>query len=137
MASLWSGGSASSRLRASSLCSASCPPPRDGNTTTWPAHLRGVGRDLRRAPGTRGHRRVGGVWGCQGDRRAGGQRGGRHLLAGQPAAGASGHPRQELVRSYSEEVVHKEWPLMEQGRAPLLVQERGIPVGWTIIDDIL
>jgi hypothetical protein len=44
---------------------------------------------------------------------------------------------QELARSYAEEVVHKEWPLMEQGEAPLLVQERGTPVGWTIIDDIL
>jgi hypothetical protein len=44
---------------------------------------------------------------------------------------------QELVRSYAEEVVHKEWPLMEQGDAPSMVQERGTPVGWTIIDDIL
>ena len=25
---------------------------------------------------------------------------------------------QELVRSYAEEVVHREWPLMEQGRHP-------------------
>ncbi|HYQ83407.1 MAG TPA: hypothetical protein VEP28_05305 [Rubrobacter sp.] len=43
---------------------------------------------------------------------------------------------QELVRSYAEEVVHREWPLMEQGRAPLMRQERGTPAGWTIIDDI-
>src|SRR3712207_385274 len=43
---------------------------------------------------------------------------------------------QELVRSYAEEVVHREWPLMEQGRAPLMTQERGTPVGWAIIDDI-
>ena len=43
---------------------------------------------------------------------------------------------QELVRSYAEEVVHREWPLMEQGRAPLMTQERGTPAGWTIIDDI-
>ena len=43
---------------------------------------------------------------------------------------------QELVRSYAEEVVHREWPLMEQGRAPLMEQERGTPAGWTIIDDI-
>jgi hypothetical protein len=43
---------------------------------------------------------------------------------------------QELVRSYAEEVVEHEWPLMEQGRAPLMTQERGTPVGWTIIDDI-
>src|SRR5215210_177108 len=43
---------------------------------------------------------------------------------------------QELCRSYAEEVVHKEWPLMEQGEAPLMTQERGTPAGWTIIDDI-
>src|ERR671915_2119155 len=44
---------------------------------------------------------------------------------------------QELVRSYAEEVVHREWPLMEQGRAPLMTQERGTPAGWVLIDDIL
>jgi hypothetical protein len=43
---------------------------------------------------------------------------------------------QELVRSYAEEVVNKEWPLMAQGRAPLMTQTRGTPAGWTIIDDI-
>jgi Protein of unknown function (DUF4239) len=43
---------------------------------------------------------------------------------------------QELVRSYAEEVVHREWPLMEQGQAPLMTQERGTPAGWTLIDDI-
>ena len=43
---------------------------------------------------------------------------------------------QELCRSYAEEVVHKEWPLMEQGKAPLMTQVRGTPAGWTIIDDI-
>ena len=43
---------------------------------------------------------------------------------------------QELCRSYAEEVVHKEWPLMEQGQAPLMTQTRGTPAGWTIIDDI-
>ena len=43
---------------------------------------------------------------------------------------------QELVRSYAEEVAHREWPLMEQGRAPLMTQERGTPAGWTIIDEI-
>jgi hypothetical protein len=43
---------------------------------------------------------------------------------------------QELVRSYAEEVVHREWPLMEQGRAPLISQTRGTPAGWTIIDEI-
>jgi hypothetical protein len=44
---------------------------------------------------------------------------------------------QELVRSYAEEVVEHEWPLMEQGRAPLMTQTQGAPGGWTIIDDIL
>jgi hypothetical protein len=43
---------------------------------------------------------------------------------------------QELVRTYAQEVVHREWPLMEQGRSPLMTQERGTPAGWTIIDDI-
>jgi hypothetical protein len=43
---------------------------------------------------------------------------------------------QELVRSYAEEVVEHEWPLMEQGRTPLMSQTRGTPTGWTIIDDI-
>jgi hypothetical protein len=43
---------------------------------------------------------------------------------------------QELVKSYSEEVVEHEWPLMEQGQAPLMTQTRGTPAGWTIIDDI-
>jgi hypothetical protein len=43
---------------------------------------------------------------------------------------------QDLVRSYAEEVVHREWPLMEQGEAPLMTQQRGTPAGWTLIDDI-
>jgi protein-S-isoprenylcysteine O-methyltransferase Ste14 len=43
---------------------------------------------------------------------------------------------QELARSYAHEVVDKEWPLMEQGQAPLMVQEQGTPAGWTLIDDI-
>jgi hypothetical protein len=43
---------------------------------------------------------------------------------------------QELCRSYAEEVVHKEWPLMEQGKAPLMTQTKGTPAGWTLIDDI-
>ncbi|MGH3147927.1 MAG: hypothetical protein ACRDTR_19220, partial [Rubrobacter sp.] len=29
---------------------------------------------------------------------------------------------QELTRSYAEEVVHTEWPLMEQGQAPMMEQ---------------
>ena len=43
---------------------------------------------------------------------------------------------QELARSYAEEVIHKEWPLMEQGQAPLMTQTQGTPSGWTLIDDI-
>jgi len=43
---------------------------------------------------------------------------------------------QELARSYAEEVVHKEWPLMAQGKQPLLEQEAGTPAGWNLIDDI-
>jgi hypothetical protein len=43
---------------------------------------------------------------------------------------------QELARSYAEEVIHKEWPLMEQGQPPLMVEGQGIPAGWTLIDDI-
>jgi hypothetical protein len=36
---------------------------------------------------------------------------------------------QELGRSYAEEVFNKEWPLIEQGQAPLLTQTRGTPTG--------
>jgi hypothetical protein len=43
---------------------------------------------------------------------------------------------QELCRSYAEEVVHEEWPLMERGKPPLMTQTRGTPTGWIIIDDI-
>ena len=43
---------------------------------------------------------------------------------------------QELSHSYAEEVIHKEWPLMEQGDAPLMVQVEGTPAGWNLIDDI-
>ena len=43
---------------------------------------------------------------------------------------------QELCRSYAEEVVDKEWPLMEQGQAPLMTQTQGTPAGWTLIDEI-
>jgi hypothetical protein len=43
---------------------------------------------------------------------------------------------QKLARSYAEEVVHKEWPLMQQGQAPLMESEEGTPTGWTLIDDI-
>jgi hypothetical protein len=43
---------------------------------------------------------------------------------------------QKLCRSYAEEVIHKEWPLMEKGEAPLMTQTQGTPSGWTLIDDI-
>jgi hypothetical protein len=43
---------------------------------------------------------------------------------------------QKLARSYAEEVVHKEWPLMEQGKQPSLEQEEGTPSGWALIDEI-
>jgi hypothetical protein len=43
---------------------------------------------------------------------------------------------QELCRSYAEEVLHKEWPLMEQGKAPVMTKTRGTPAGWILIDDI-
>ena len=43
---------------------------------------------------------------------------------------------QELVRSYAEDVVHREWPLMEEGRTTLMTQEEGTPAGWSLIDDI-
>ncbi len=43
---------------------------------------------------------------------------------------------QELARSYAEEVIHKEWPLMEQGQAPLMTQVEQTPTGWTLIDEI-
>jgi hypothetical protein len=43
---------------------------------------------------------------------------------------------QELCRSYAHEVVDKEWPLMEQGEAPLMTQVEQTPTGWTLIDGI-
>jgi hypothetical protein len=43
---------------------------------------------------------------------------------------------QELARSYTEEVIHKEWPLMAQGDQPPLEQEAGTPAGWDLIDDV-
>ena len=43
---------------------------------------------------------------------------------------------QELCRSYAEEVVHNEWPLMEEGEPPLMTEARGTPTGWTLIDEI-
>jgi hypothetical protein len=43
---------------------------------------------------------------------------------------------QELCRSYTQEVIPKEWPLMKQGQAPLMTQTQGTPAGWTLIDEI-
>jgi hypothetical protein len=43
---------------------------------------------------------------------------------------------QELARSYAQDVVDEEWPLMEQGEAPLMTQTQGTPAGWTLIDEI-
>ena len=43
---------------------------------------------------------------------------------------------QELARSYAEEVVDNEWPLMEQGQAPLMTQVEQTPTGWSLIDNI-
>src|ERR671912_2751694 len=40
---------------------------------------------------------------------------------------------QEFIRSYAEEVVEHEWPLMEQGQASVMTQGEGTPNGWTII----
>jgi hypothetical protein len=47
-----------------------------------------------------------------------------------------GRHLQELCRSYAEEVVHKEWPLMEQGKTPLMESTQETPSGWVLIDDI-
>jgi protein-S-isoprenylcysteine O-methyltransferase Ste14 len=43
---------------------------------------------------------------------------------------------QELARSYAEEVVEEEWPLMEQGKTPLMEHTQATPTGWVLIDDI-
>jgi hypothetical protein len=42
------------------------------------------------------------------------------------------HQLQEHARSYAQEVVDEEWPLMEQG----IEGERGTPEGWNLIDDM-
>src|SRR5215217_477372 len=47
---------------------------------------------------------------------------------GHPLPEPEGTHIQELCRSYAEEVVHKEWPLMEQGQAPLMTQTQATPV---------
>jgi hypothetical protein len=47
-----------------------------------------------------------------------------------------GRELQEAARSYAEEVLHKEWPLMEQGRTPTMEGTQETPSGWVLIDDI-
>jgi hypothetical protein len=47
-----------------------------------------------------------------------------------------GRHLQELARSYAEEVVDQEWPLMEQSRTPLMEPTRESTPGWVLIDDI-
>jgi hypothetical protein len=47
-----------------------------------------------------------------------------------------GRELQELSRSYAEVVVDEEWPLMEQGRAPLMEHTEEVTQGWVLIDDI-
>src|SRR5215211_2982999 len=42
------------------------------------------------------------------------------------------HELQEDARSYAQEVVDEEWPLMEQG----IEEERGTPEGWDLVDDM-
>jgi protein-S-isoprenylcysteine O-methyltransferase Ste14 len=46
------------------------------------------------------------------------------------------HHLQQLARSYAEEVVDQEWPLMEQGRTPTMEHTQATPTGWVLIDDI-
>jgi len=47
-----------------------------------------------------------------------------------------GRELQEAARSYAREVVEEEWPLMEQGRTPLMEDTQETPTGWVLIDDI-
>ena len=43
---------------------------------------------------------------------------------------------QELTRSYAEEMVSEEWPLMQQGQTPLMEHTQETTRGWVLIDDI-
>ncbi len=47
-----------------------------------------------------------------------------------------GRQLQELARAYAEETVDNEWPLMQQGRAPLMEHTQETSAGWVLIDDI-
>jgi Protein of unknown function (DUF4239) len=58
------------------------------------------------------------------------------FLLGHELPEPEGAHIQHLAKSYAEEVVHKEWPLMAQGNLPTLEQEAGTPTGWNLIDDL-
>ena len=58
------------------------------------------------------------------------------FLLGHELPEPEGTHVQELARSYAEEVVHKEWPLLESGKQPPLEEEAGTTSGWNLIDDI-
>ena len=58
------------------------------------------------------------------------------FLLGYELPDPEGAHIQELARSYAEEVVHKEWPLMAQAEQPVLEQEAGTSAGWDLIDDL-
>jgi hypothetical protein len=47
-----------------------------------------------------------------------------------------GRELQEVARSYAEEVIDEEWPLMQQGQMPSLEGTQETPSGWVIIDDL-
>src|ERR671910_2197303 len=47
-----------------------------------------------------------------------------------------GRELQELCRSYAEEVVNEEWPLMERGETPSLERSEESSRAWVLIDDI-
>jgi Protein of unknown function (DUF4239) len=79
---------------------------------------------------------VGAVWGRQRNRRAGGNAAADIFWLADRLPEPRGTHVQELVRSYAEEVVHREWPLMERGQTPLMTRTQGTPAGWTIIDDL-
>jgi hypothetical protein len=53
-----------------------------------------------------------------------------------PEPEGEGSHIQELARSYAQDVIDEEWPLMEQEEAPLMTSEEGTPAGWTLIDEI-
>ena len=58
------------------------------------------------------------------------------FLLGHELPEPEGAHIQELARSYAEEVVGKEWPLMASGEQPPLEQEAGTQSGWDLIDEI-